>query len=532
MKRKFKYIIFSFLFVFLTGCSEWLVIKPESEIILDEYWRSASDVNAVIASCYRRLTEADIITRMIIWGELRSDNITTGSGLSGNDNVLGSMSDVKRILEGEITSYNSFVSWGGFYSVINYCNTILEYAPHVTQRDRNFTQADLLRTQAEVLAIRSLAYFYLIRTFKDVPWIEDASINDTQDYDQPQTSEEQIIDNIIRDLLIARNSVPDSYGRTDYDKGRVTQSMVNALLADVYLWKEDYQQAIDACDLVLSNPKLRLERGSYVFSRNFYIGNSAESIFELQFDDHGIVNEPVKRFYGTYSKPTGFLALPIVLSHNPYALENPTGDASPFNYKITSTVIESVEDVRAKDSYLFQGGVACIFKYAGAIREENVTHTGSLYEYRNNTSNWIIYRLPDVMLMKAEALVQLETPESFRQAIDLVNETYLRSNEGADSLQLANYSGKAELEKLVLRERQREFLFEGKRWFDLLRLARRQGSTGDLNAFVDKKASGMSVSLSVPVLDALYLPVSNGELRANPRLVQNPYYKEATSSTK
>jgi len=531
MKKKLKYILSGFLFLFLIGCSEWLVVKPESEIILDEYWRSASDVNAVVASCYRRLTEPDIIARMMIWGELRSDNITVGSGLSGNDNVLGSMSDVRRILEGEITSHNSFVSWGGFYSVINYCNTVLEYAPYVTQRDRNFTQADLSRTQGEVLAIRSLAYFYLIRAFKDVPWIEDASINDTQDYDRPQTPEEQITDNIIRDLLIARNTVPVSYGRTDYDKGRVTQNMVNALLADVYLWKGDYQNAIEACDLVLAAPRLKLERGAYAFSKNFYLGNSSESIFELQFDDHGIVNEPVKRFYGSESRPAGYLGLPIVLSHNPYALENATGDGSPFNFKVAS-IIESADDVRTKDSYLFQGGVACIFKYAGAVREENATQTGSVYSYRSNTSNWIIYRLSDVLLIKAEALVQLETEESFRQAVLLVNDTYLRSNEGADSLQLTNYSGKAELENLVLRERHREFLFEGKRWFDLLRMARRQGSTNEINAIVDKKASGMAASLSVPVLDALYLPISNGELRANPKLVQNPYYKEVTSSSR
>jgi len=140
--------------------------------------------------------------------------------------------------------------------------------------------------------------------------------------------------------------------------------------------------------------------------------------------------------------------------------------------------------------------------------------------------------LSDVLLIKAEALVQLETEESFRQAVLLVNDTYLRSNEGADSLKLTNYSGKAELENLVLRERHREFLFEGKRWFDLLRMARRQGSTNEINAIVDKKASGIAASLSVPVLDALYLPISDGELRANPKLVQNPYYKEVTSSSR
>ena len=203
-----KIIIFSFLVVLFSfsACTEWLNTKPESEIILEEYWKSESDVQAVLASCYRGLTEQSVIYRMIVWGELRSDNMINGSGFPSN------LYDMQRILEGNLTTVNSFASWGSFYSVINYCNTLLYYAPKVMERDNNFTEFDLKRVQAEALAIRSLAYFYLVRAFKEVPWIEDASIDDTQNYQKPKDTEETIIGNIIRDLLIARENAPLDYG--------------------------------------------------------------------------------------------------------------------------------------------------------------------------------------------------------------------------------------------------------------------------------------------------------------------------------
>ncbi len=131
------------------------------------------------------------------------------------------------------------------------------------------------------------------------------------------------------------------------------------------------------------------------------------------------------------------------------------------------------------------------------------------------------------MLMKAEALTQISGEENQKEALKLVNKVYLRSNESQDSLQFANYSTKAEMESLVLRERHREFLFEGKRWFDLVRYARRSGNTSILNDFVDHKSKGTTVSLGAPVLDAMYMPIAKSELSANPKLEQNPYYKES-----
>ena len=521
-----KYLTYSLAVLVLSfsSCSEWLNTKPESEIILEDYWQSESDVQAVLAGCYRGLTEEAVINRMIVWGELRSDNMITGSGFPSR------LYDIQRILEGNLTTVNSFASWGSFYTVINYCNTLLHYAPYVIERDNNFNEKDLKRVQAEALAIRSLCYFYLVRTFKEVPWIEDASIDDTQDYQKPKDSEQTIIGNIIRDLLIAQKDIPLDYGNNEYNKGRATLGLVNSLLADVYLWNQEYDKCIAACDLVLSNKEYSLEQGRNVLSQVFYLGNSDESIFEIQFRDNVNNNTSIQELYGNSGHRQGDIGFPPTLAYD--VDQDQAGAHSPFKYQITTNVVESTNDVRAKDSYFPFGGGYYIFKYPGVQRVESTTGV-STYLHRSNTPNWVIYRLSDVMLLKSEALVQKDGTDNFNKAMELINETYLRSNEDGDSLKVANYGTKIEMEKLVLRERHRELLFEGKRWFDLVRLARRENSTTSLNTYVDHKStSATSSTLGALVMDAIYMPISRWEIEANPKLKQNPFYEENSSSTR
>jgi hypothetical protein len=82
------------------------------------------------------------------------------------------------------------------------------------------------------------------------------------------------------------------------------------------------------------------------------------------------------------------------------------------------------------------------------------------------------------------------------------------------------------MEQLVLDERHRELMFEGKRWYDLVRMARRSGSTRTLAKTVTKKqltnTTGIEIRLADP--NAIYLPYYRNELKVNPHLTQNPAY--------
>ncbi|MDD4970587.1 MAG: RagB/SusD family nutrient uptake outer membrane protein [Paludibacter sp.] len=534
-KLKISIILISAALLFgATGCTDWLTVKPESQIILEEYWQSESDVESVVFACYRGLTEDDCVYRMIVWGELRSDNfVTTGFAKAREDMGLG------KIMKGELTATNPCASWGSFYAVINYCNTLLNYAPAVVGRDKNFSQADLLKIQAEARAIRALCYFYLARTYNEVPWVDQASVDDTQNYALEKSSNREILDHIIDDLTFAQQYIRTDYGRKDFNKGRFTLNGVNALLADVYLWDEQYGKCVETANKVLADKNLQLiETKNSNAYQVFYKGQSDESILELQFNTSVQTNNPVAILFGSNNISIGELTFPVNLAFNTNETDvaKATGIHSPFYYKINATDIESTNDIRSKDSYRSNGDVFPIFKNTGfRIEGTSGTLTTSLYIFRSGTANWILYRLADVMLMKAEALVQLGGTENNTKAIEMVNKTYLRSNTNgtivADSLKLTNYLTQSALSDLVLRERHRELLFEGKRWFDLVRLARREKSTSTLNTFVNNKVSGNTVALGAAVLDAMYMPISQGELNANNKLKQNPYYENAASSS-
>lgn len=507
-----------------TGCTAWLTLKPEGEVVLEDFWKNESNVESVLLACYRGMTEDDVINRMIVWGELRSDNMIANGSISY---------DMQKILDGDITSTNSFANWGKFYTIINYCNTVLKYSKGVQDYDKNFTDGDYQRVRAEAITLRSLCYFYLVRTFKEVPWVNTASVDDTQNYDFFKASEDEVLDSLVSNLNEIRYSASSNFGDPIMNKGRITKNAVNALLADIYLWRNDYVNCITACNRVLADTTLKLVDEKTYYTQVFGFGNSPESIFELQFDTKTQTNKPVQDLYGNGSDPLGDLSFPATLAFN--TSEKVAGLYSPYAYKVPSTsIVEGPDDVRAKDSYILYGGRFFIFKYAGLTR--SVLSNGvSVYQYRsgNATSNWIVYRLSDVILMKAEALAQRAAGSNLKEAVDMVNLTYLRANPLEAPLDVVNYPTKEDVQKLVLRERQREFLFEGKRWFDLVRMARREGTTSNLNTYVEAKVSGASASLGAPVLNAMYMPVAKSELEANPNMTQNPFYEESgTSSTR
>jgi len=516
MKNKFKILVVAaFLLTGASSCTNWLEVLPENQMILEQYWKTESDAQGVMSACYRGLIESDVTNRMIIWGEMRSDNMTAGSTL---------LIDLFKILGQEITPASPYCHWGPFYAVINNCNTFLKYAPDVVNADANFTPEKLHAMEAEVLTIRALAYFYLVRAYKDVPYITKPSIDDSQNFMVARSSERVVLDSITNDLLVAAQYAKTSFSNPNYTKGRITKNAVYALLADIYLWDEKYDECIKMCDKVMADNTLKLVGTENVIKEVFYDGKSTESIFELIFNDKVQINSATRNLYGWSGYEKGMVSFPSNLV--------PGKQYSPFKYSLGNGVYESEKDTRAKDFFKADAttGFYNIFKYAGLSRTENTTSNVSTYTYRSNTSNWIIYRLSDVILMKAEAMVQ-DTMIPLENVVALVNKTYSRSNPDADTLTASKYSSHSDVESLVLRERQRELMFEGKRWFDLMRLARRSNSTAPLISYVAKTTFGNEALGRMSVMNALYWPIHKDEITADSLLVQNPFYNTVTSST-
>ena len=584
MKRIHYYIVCAISAVCgLSACSDFLEIKPQNEIILEDFWSEKADVDAILGGCYSGLQDGNVIKRMMVWGEFRSDNIGPGSNVQQDGNL-------EKILKENIDAKNSYTNWESFYAVINRCNTLIKYAPGVAAIDPAYTESELQANIAEVVALRSLCYFYLIRAFRDVPFTREAYIDDDQKLDLPATKFDAVLDSLIDDLESVKNNAVKRYPVTKemYQTGRITQDAIHALLCELYLWKKDYQNCVRYADLVIDAKKAIYEENrkkhdssssllnsndveerfngfplaTNSTSTNYYgdayttlFGSdrnnidevNQEIIFQLVFDDDpqgsGMTqNGAVNDFYGNSQSTTGLVAPSDYIYSQ---IEANGSDRKVFADK------NKMYDARIYTNCRYMGSSSAnsnksINKYttstidifaAGATPEASY---GSKYAQNQNGSNWIIYRLPDIMLLKAEALTQMmrdgsdpDAAEYNKSLIDraftLVNAVNKRSvceTLLSDTLVRSNYSTKGDMENLVLQERQRELMFEGKRWFDLVRISQRTGNTQTLAAAALQKATTGSglISNHLAKMDAIYWPYNYDEMKVNLNLVQNPAF--------
>ncbi len=519
MKRIIYFIVASLLVMLATtSCEEWLTVEPEGDIVLKDYWQNETQATQVLAACYLSMTDRNVMERMMVWGELRSDNVASGNSMPTSMN---------QVMNYDINANSEYCTWGVFYTTINLCNSFLYYAPGVVEKDPDFSEEECKSMEAEALTIRALCYFYLVRTFNNVPWVDEPSIGDNQNYQIEATSGDSILTLIQADLRTALLNARERFDDAQYNKGRVNKNAVRALLADVSLWKQDYASCVKYCEEIINTEEYSLEDGEDMLKNVFYKGNSTESIFELQFDDKTMINSRVLNYYGRSFNNYGYWSFPIELVN---------GDVSPFSYKMGSTVEGDEDiDIRRKDFLVPFGEIEgenvesyYPFKYVGT-RTESTSGVSNWSDRRSTTPNWIVYRLADAYLMEAEALVEMGASGNEEKIVSLVNQTYCRANNHgfymADSLRASVYNTQDELRKLVLRERQREFMFEGKRYFDLLRLAIREDDPQQILKYVSPvRESSIYQPQKLTVLNAFYMPIAQSALDANSALEQNPFY--------
>ena len=224
----------------LTSCNDFLDILPTNEVVLENYWTEKADVSSVMNSCYETLEHSDCLARMAVWGELRSDNMRLGANVPN---------EINEILKENLLPSNAYCNWSKFYEAINRCNTVCHYAPKVQAIDPNYTEEEMKANIAEATALRALCYFYLIRTFRDVPYSTEPSIDDTQPYVLPATPFEAVLDSLIKDLenvkdLAVRRYYTDESPNAYVNTSKITRWAIYALLADLYLWKGHWENSI------------------------------------------------------------------------------------------------------------------------------------------------------------------------------------------------------------------------------------------------------------------------------------------------
>jgi hypothetical protein len=291
------------------------------------------------------------------------------------------------------------------YDGINRVNNVLYRIDGV----QDMTTDEINAVKAELRFLRALHYFNLVRLFGDVPYRELPTLNAGDALHVARTSKEDVYEKILDDLEFALDYVPSN------PNFRANIWGTKALLAKVYLTLQQYDLSYTMANDIIENGPFIL---APTFDDLFAQDDDSEIIFRVEF------NEQDWTRLAQYFAP------------------NILGGRKEFWPTEELVNLFSVNDVRKVSSVGTDGQG---FKYRDIA-------TGS--------DNVIVFRLADMILTRAEALVN--TPGS--------NENDIRTdiNSIRNRASLVNYSGSDFLTEIQI-QRRLEFAFEGHRWFDLVR---------------------------------------------------------------
>ena len=510
----------------LASCNDYLDINPENSLPTEKMWSSKSDVESALFSGYYNLREA-ITTHLLPLGELRAGCIYRNSS-----------SDLEKF-QLKSTS-GSYTDWKVFYKIIADANGVIKNVRKAQGNDETYRESEVNSHLCEAYFLRALAYFYIVKNWRDAPLLTEPFETDEANYYVEKSSEAAIIAQIKQDLntAISLGAAKTSFDTTWETKGRATVWALYALMSDVCLWNHDYDDAIKYADMLLQSKSD--EAPAFIETANhsswfaiFNPGNSKESIFELQY---------------SALKNNGTALQTNTL---PYLFPATRPSSSIYNYYMLSAALLRQIDSDAnniglrhnEDPDMFvrtrwgttnalpnSGTPAFIWKYIGGSTTSE-PRTASNYD-----PNFIIYRVSEVMLIKAEALLMREmgaNPSDNERALELINKIRKRTN--LQELNLTSSSTLTELVDALLYERLLEFVAEGKAWYDLLRMGRYTDPAGNIDFVQDvfitnvqkynAIAGGSKIKSTLLDKNAWYLPINETEITRNPLLVQNPYYE-------
>ncbi|MBO4560774.1 MAG: RagB/SusD family nutrient uptake outer membrane protein [Bacteroidaceae bacterium] len=573
MKNIKAFLLAALVGLSFNSCNDFLTLEPLNDIVLENFWTDKSDVESVLLGAYSALESGDCVKSMVVWGETRSDNIVEGNNTP---------EDIRQICRENLLITNSYCKYNKFYDVVNRANTVLYYAPIVADKDPNYLFSELKANEAEAITLRCLCYWYLIRTFHDVPYVTVPSIDDEGGHEKfyvPQSPFEEILDSIINDLESVKRYAVNKYPESNANTNRITKSAISAMLADMYLWRGkagDWDKCIKNCEEVTARKMsdwsdLKSKQGKFCTVRSFngyplisdapeeYAGNSYteifgegnsfESLFELPYN-RDVSNPFVGDFYQNER------------SNNVGQLKAFEKIGNDFTISKGNDIFKQSNDSRYYQNLKNRSSSYAITKYAYDEVELLIDGGTIKYDYasiRSNQvpANWIIYRYSEVLLFEAEAYVMkakqlkvagpdsLALNDSLRlwktKAFDLIDAVNKRSivadnNKVNNQKTLAvvesynDNSSVEDLETILFQERRRELMFEGKRWYDLVRMARRDGNQDRLIQFVEQKydastLGAVKIKLKNPY--AMYFPLAKDEVRNSQKVLkQNPAYKD------
>ena len=458
--KRLKYLLIAGVSLLLTSCENFLDRQPESSLSGETFWTSEQDLKTWNAGMYDGL-QSTLRTNWFYWGELRS-GVYAERGTAYDRNLLYN----------GLNSQSGSSSWSDLYKTIYRANAAIKHIP--TSPIGSSVSAPYL---GQAYAMRALMYFYAIRVWGGVPKItepmEDVS---SQERYYGRTSVEELKAFILEDIEKALEHIGASTDMSSASKYYLNRGAIMALRVDVLMWYKEYDKALVAANDLLTNYKYSLEPASTYSSMFLNPSSSKEMIFNLFWNyeedsnGFGYAQELASGSNTIRYHPTKAYYKELVSRKREDNRVTMIMDTFAISYFITpdEMIDESYEKAMNGDygnAANFQ--IKCPkFTEYGATANDG--RPGYSYVANGSCSTHMpIYRLADILLLKAEALV-LGTHKDYQGAINIVNQ--IRERAGWENTAvLEDYPTEIDLIKLIIDERTIELWAEGKRWFDLVR---------------------------------------------------------------
>ncbi|HEX5153030.1 MAG TPA: SusD family outer membrane lipoprotein NanU [Parafilimonas sp.] len=505
-----KIIAGLFMLATVASCSKQLDLAPVSSISDNNFWQTPEQVNAFVSGIHIAFRNNTGAFQNL--GEMRSDIFGTEPGNSSTFTGEATQG-VERMWQNNLDLDNPGVSnFGNFYFNINQINLLiskLNTTNIVTQTDKNYYLGI-------AYGMRAFYYFQLLRSWGGVIiQTEPTASIDVSNLAKASSTEDSVMLLIKSDIDNSTNSFGNDYSFRN-QKSYWSKAATLMLKAEVYLWTS--YRGGGAGDATVAKNSLTDIQTNVAglsllpnFADVFASGNKGNS--EIIFAIHNQLNESSLPFAGTFFPQTGLIANFYDSVGNRQYNVNTDNWGGLLRAPVKVATFWQFDNKDSRKWASIQGGYTSDgtnYTISGcwASKFKGEQNAGS----RVFTNDYPIYRYADLLLLLAEAKVILgENPST---EINLVRARAYGANYDAAVQGYPNQAIDASPQDAVLQERFFEFIFEGKRWYDLRRM-------GDavLFRFVPE-----SLFVNTDPQGRLLWPIDRNTLINNVALKQTPGY--------
>lgn len=473
-----KKILFFICCVMLMGCNEDLLNKyPVSTLNPSIYWQNSTDAESAVNALYLYLPDINQINM-----EKQTDLALRPSS-GGNELVNGNVSD----------TYQTFQDWWSQgYNGVAAVNRVLEGLDQIPAA--NITPEKLSRLKSEARFIRAVSYTFLVNYFGDVPLIT-KSLQVAEASAIKRTPKQEVMNFIESELTEVGNVLPVSYLKPDI--GRITKGAVLAWKARCMLWTKQYQKAADAAKAVMDLNIYALQpdyaslfkkgaeyANKEVILEYIYSVTRTHAFFSLVAPTTIVASKNPTLVFNTtrllvdaYETVNGLTPAndPAWSIEDPYKNRDPrlyatvwlpvykTGSYADLLWGQTK-LLECRPGSKTKDEVFLSssGNMTGFYIKKYTVPEDVATPTLS-------SQNFIILRYADVLLMYAEAKIELGQIDA--TVVQAINSIRQRTGVNLPTLQAkgVNVGSQSEMRTAVRQERLIELAIEGWRFYDIRR---------------------------------------------------------------